>query len=207
MLAVLEKSGFKRWQKAALVALLFVISAAVGGWIITPSLPLLKCYNGVRGRDLLGGRFYYVFYPVRFLVLSAIKVLLVDEMDTYYLYLGVHVVTLMLILGMLFTALTVRPTRGQNAEKEMYSCRVGGDEFCVYLRNTTSKNEITDVINNVMSQLAHTFRAEDNVQCTISTGTVSNDLPDRLMNCSEMYSIADDRLYDAKKAGKNTYRN
>lgn len=91
-------------------------------------------------------------------------------------------------------------------EEEVYSCRVGGDEFCVYLRNTISRNEVTNVINNVTSSFGRTFRAEDTIKTTLSIGAVANDLSDRLMSCSEMYSVADDRLYAAKKSGKNTYR-
>ena len=91
-------------------------------------------------------------------------------------------------------------------EEEMYSCRVGGDEFCVYLRDITDKDYISSVIENVMERFNHTFRANDEVKCTISVGAVINDDPHDLKDCSSMYSVADGKLYEAKEAGKNTYR-
>ncbi len=91
-------------------------------------------------------------------------------------------------------------------EEEMYSCRVGGDEFCVYLRDITDIDYISSVIKKVMDRFNHTFRANDEVKCTISVGALINDKPGELMDCSSMYSVADGKLYEAKEAGKNTYR-
>ena len=44
LLAVLENQRFKKWQKAILGALLFVISMVVGGWVIMPMLYILVFY-------------------------------------------------------------------------------------------------------------------------------------------------------------------
>lgn len=46
MLLVLESARFVRWQKVALVALLFVVSMIIGGWVIVPSLFILAFYYG-----------------------------------------------------------------------------------------------------------------------------------------------------------------
>lgn len=92
------------------------------------------------------------------------------------------------------------------SDEDVYACRVGGDEFCAYLRKTTDPEVITDVIDNIMKSFAKTFRADDEVKCTVSIGAVINDNPELLLDCSTMYSVADGRLYEAKEAGKNTYR-
>ncbi len=44
LLAVLENEKFKLWQKILLSALLFVISATIGGWVIMPMLYILVFY-------------------------------------------------------------------------------------------------------------------------------------------------------------------
>ena len=91
-------------------------------------------------------------------------------------------------------------------DDELYACRVGGDEFCAYIRDNTDKEHITSVIDNVMTRFNRTFRSEDDIRCTISIGAVINDDADSLMDCSAMYSHADKKLYEAKESGKNTYR-
>lgn len=95
---------------------------------------------------------------------------------------------------------------GAYPDEELYACRVGGDEFCAYLRDNTDREYITSVIQNIMERFNRTFRVEDEVRCTISVGAVINDSQDKLLDCSSMYSVADGKLYEAKKAGKNTYR-
>lgn len=89
----------------------------------------------------------------------------------------------------------------------MYACRVGGDEFCAYLRGVTGEDMVRRIIEDIMDAFSHTFREADEVKCSISVGAVINDNSNgqKLMGCSEMYSAADKKLYDAKGAGKNTY--
>ncbi|MCR5595489.1 MAG: diguanylate cyclase [Lachnospiraceae bacterium] len=60
-------------------------------------------------------------------------------------------------------------------EDEMYACRVGGDEFCAYLRDRTDTGYVESVISEIMEDFNHTFRANDEVKCTISVGAVIND--------------------------------
>ncbi len=91
-------------------------------------------------------------------------------------------------------------------EEDMYSCRVGGDEFCAYLRRSVDRDHIEKVIKSIMDRFGQTFRADDEVKCTISVGVCVNDDPDALKGCSAMYSDADDKLYEAKAAGKNAFR-
>ena len=44
MLTVLEHEKLKKWQKALLAAVLFYISATIGGWVIMPILYILVFY-------------------------------------------------------------------------------------------------------------------------------------------------------------------
>lgn len=91
------------------------------------------------------------------------------------------------------------------SEDRMWSCRVGGDEFCAYLRNVVDKEEITQIAESIMKRFSTTFREDDEFKCTISMGIVINDKEGGLLDCSKMYSTADKKLYDAKSAGKNTF--
>lgn len=91
-------------------------------------------------------------------------------------------------------------------KEEMYSCRVGGDEFCAYIRGNTDKDSVCGIIEDIMSNFGKTFRSDDSVKCTISVGAVINGNKDLLMDCSTMYSVADGKLYEAKESGKNIYR-
>jgi len=95
---------------------------------------------------------------------------------------------------------------GSYSDEELYACRVGGDEFCAYVRDNTDREYITSVIRDIMERFNRTFRVEDEVRCTISVGAVINDRQNMLLDCSSMYSVADGKLYEAKNAGKNTYR-
>ena len=46
MLMVLEHKGFMVWQKVILAALIFAVSATIGGWVIVPILFILSFYYG-----------------------------------------------------------------------------------------------------------------------------------------------------------------
>lgn len=174
MLTVLEKSNFAKWLKILLVALLFVVSMTIGGWVVAPqlfilafyygrtfrekakwfiltdvvmvaflvvaiclnqkyhfsgydwvwwdkfyllgfmfALPLLYCYNGEKGKDVLGRYFFYIFYPMHFLVLSGIKALTVTKVSLYSMYLSVHIIVLAAALALVIMTILTKPSRGQ----------------------------------------------------------------------------------------------
>ncbi|MCR4740411.1 MAG: diguanylate cyclase [Lachnospiraceae bacterium] len=94
----------------------------------------------------------------------------------------------------------------QFPEEDMYACRVGGDEFCVYLRNTTDREYIKEVIQNITDRFKKLFREDDDKRCSVSVGAVINDDPKTIYDCSTMYAMADRKLYEAKNSGKDTYR-
>ncbi len=87
--------------------------------------------------------------------------------------------------------------------KKGVACRYGGDEFIAFVRNTTlSKAE--SVGETIREKIAkHTFELDENsVSPTISIGVA--ELTDEVQRPAELVKIADDALYRAKKAGRNT---
>ena len=90
------------------------------------------------------------------------------------------------------------------SEEFLYPCRIGGDEFMFYLRGQTNRTKIEATVKHIMEEFAHKFR-DDAVRCTLSMGIVINKDADDLMDFGTMYRLADEKLYRAKDAGKNTF--
>lgn len=75
-------------------------------------LLLLKNYNGEKGKDVGGRFFFYIFYPAHFLVLTALKKVILGS-TVYEIYVTLHVLALLVCVGILFMVLWARPSRGQ----------------------------------------------------------------------------------------------
>ena len=91
--------------------------------------------------------------------------------------------------------------------EDFYSCRIGGDEFCGYFRKMTDVELIKQQLDEIIAKFAQSFRENDEAKCSISMGVyINTPLEGKLLDCSGMYSAADVKLYEAKAAGKNTYR-
>ncbi len=69
VLIVLARTGFKRWQKAVLLVLLFSVSMFIGGWPVTPELFAIAFYYG---RSFKEKAKWFVFIDIATVVVVAV---------------------------------------------------------------------------------------------------------------------------------------
>lgn len=96
--------------------------------------------------------------------------------------------------------LKITDTLRQYFRSDDYICRIGGDEFVVFMANSGENQEkiITDRINRINSDLAD---AADGIPpVTVSVGAV---LGKEGVDAKKMFDYADVALYDRKRNGKN----
>ena len=87
----------------------------------------------------------------------------------------------------------------------IYASRLGGDEFCVYVRDEIDEEKIAGAMDGIMESFAKTFRDTDDLRCTLSAGICRNRGGDEVSDFKTLYREADMLLYRAKDAGKNKY--
>lgn len=83
-------------------------------------------------------------------------------------------------------------------------CRIGGDEFIAFVKDVTSKDELSNRAANIISTLCRRIKEcgyETDTSISIGIFQTSDDTAD----FSEMYSSADKALYYVKQNGKNSY--
>jgi diguanylate cyclase (GGDEF)-like protein len=80
--------------------------------------------------------------------------------------------------------------------------RLGGDEFCVLLADTT-REEATDSLNQILERFATvTFRTDAGVEFNVTASAGVAPLEPG-MTSHALMAAADDALYVAKKSGRN----
>jgi diguanylate cyclase (GGDEF)-like protein len=81
--------------------------------------------------------------------------------------------------------------------------RLGGDEFVIVLEDVTSYEGATDVAYKLIEAIAHPMMLNDiAVSVTASIGIAFSTMADN--NPKVLITGADNALYEAKNAGKNT---
>lgn len=88
--------------------------------------------------------------------------------------------------------------------KEMYLIRIGGDEFII-LSALLPYNVFVEIMGNIRKriEMAQISYKENTVSINISMGCANTQI-DHLLDYLSLYKKADERLYIAKKSGKNT---
>jgi diguanylate cyclase (GGDEF)-like protein len=83
--------------------------------------------------------------------------------------------------------------------------RLGGDEFIVILPDITTTDEAGDMAQKVIDRLSHTIHLENRqIQMSASVGIAL--FPEDGADVTTLMKIADSAMYQAKSAGRNTFR-
>ncbi len=77
------------------------------------ALPLLYMYNGKKGKEFGGRYFFYLFYPLHFLVLSLVRYFTGKQYSPWGFYLGLHIAGLVMVLIVTFLTIRAKHSRGQ----------------------------------------------------------------------------------------------
>lgn len=76
------------------------------------ALPLLRLYNGEKGKYPFGRYFFFLFYPGHFLFLYSIKLIMAGNIKAVYL--GLHVLVLFIIMIFIYMLTIQKPSRAVN---------------------------------------------------------------------------------------------
>lgn len=83
-------------------------------------------------------------------------------------------------------------------------CRIGGDEFIVFVDGVTSKSEIRSLAADIISNLCHKLEeCKFETNSSVSIGIAQ--APDDGTEFSKLYNAADKALYYVKQNGKNSF--
>lgn len=84
------------------------------------------------------------------------------------------------------------------------AARLGGDEFIIILSQITSAGDVKKVAQKVIEKINNTFHIDDHslkIGCSIGYSI----FPQHSKNLQSLIHVADNAMYQAKKAGRNTY--
>ncbi|MGN0317946.1 MAG: diguanylate cyclase domain-containing protein [Lachnospira sp.] len=83
-------------------------------------------------------------------------------------------------------------------------CRIGGDEFVVFINGITSKSEIGNISSDIISDLVNKLNdCKFETNSSVSIGI--SQTPDDGTEFNKLYNCADKALYYVKQNGKNSY--
>lgn len=79
--------------------------------------------------------------------------------------------------------------------------RIGGDEFCVFMKNILSLPYLYERLDEILDRLVNT-RIEDRQVLSASIGVC---MSNHICRYDEIFQKADEAMYHAKNAGGNCY--
>ena len=83
-------------------------------------------------------------------------------------------------------------------------CRIGGDEFVVFVRDVTSKSELGNRASDIISDLCYKLeQCKFETNSSVSIGIAQ--APDDGTDFTKLYNCADKALYYVKQNGKNSF--
>lgn len=83
-------------------------------------------------------------------------------------------------------------------------CRIGGDEFMIFVKGVTEKNELGSRAAEIISEFQKKFAELDfETECSVSIGIAQT--PEDGVEFNKLYNSADKALYYVKQNGKNAY--
>ena len=83
-------------------------------------------------------------------------------------------------------------------------CRIGGDEFMIFVKDVTKKSELGSRAAEIISGFQKKFAEFDfETECSVSIGIAQT--PEDGMEFNKLYNSADKALYYVKQNGKNAY--
>ena len=83
-------------------------------------------------------------------------------------------------------------------------CRIGGDEFMIFVKGVTEKNELGSRAADIISDFQKKFAEFDfETKCSVSIGIAQT--PEDGVEFNKLYNSADKALYYVKQNGKNAY--
>lgn len=88
--------------------------------------------------------------------------------------------------------------------KDDVLCRIGGDEFVVFIKDETSKTVLGNRAADIISDLCHKLeQCKFETNSSVSIGIAQT--PEDGMEFNKLYNCADKALYYVKQNGKNSY--
>lgn len=83
-------------------------------------------------------------------------------------------------------------------------CRIGGDEFMIFVKDVTKKSELGSRAADIISDFQKKFAALSfETECSVSIGIAQT--PEDGLEFNKLYNSADKALYYVKQNGKNAY--
>lgn len=82
--------------------------------------------------------------------------------------------------------------------------RYGGDEFIIFIKNVTLKQDLYNQVNQILDALNFQFSSNEN-EYMISTSIGISFSPNHGLKYTDLFEKADLALYQAKRAGKSQY--